>query len=279
MRVRIVTDSPSDVPPHLLEKYQIEVIPVYINFGAESYLDNESSLPRAEFYRRLKIGHPMPTTAASSEGDAERLMRDILKDADHVVAVHIAPSISSEFNSSRLAAEAIGNDKVFVFDSGSLSLGSGWLAIIAAEKAAEGADPQTILSTLKSAKERLRVWAFVDSLEYLRRSGRVNWLRASVGALLDIKPIILLSGGEVKQVGRVRTAKNAFNVLVDNCRQWSPLERLGVLHTAYPQGGEALRDALADIAPPDQTLLVDVSAAIGTHLGPRALGIAAIRKS
>lgn len=280
MRIRILTDSPSDVPETFVRKYAIIVVPVLVNFATESIADTEALLPRREFYRRLPNADPHPTTSAYSVGDAEAAMRAALADADHVLAVHIAPSTSSCIASSRLAAQNIGGDRVTVWDTGSLSMGAGWQVIIAAEMAAAGAELPQILAALHSTKERLHLWAAVYSLENLRRSGRVNWLQAGMGRLLDIKPMILLSGGDVKAIGRVRSFKKASATLIDYARSQAPLERIAFLHADNPQGAEEMRAACADILPEGENsvLIVEASAATGTHLGNGSLGIATVRK-
>lgn len=278
MRVRIITDSPSDVPPHYVEKYNIGVIPCYINFGQESYLDNGIDIPRDVFYRRALSSPVHPTTSASSPGDAEKMMRDALKDADHVIAIHMSPNYSGIYNSSRVAQQEIGEQYVTLIDSQSMSMGSGFQVISAAEKAAEGAGVPEIVKHVADVRSRSKVWATIATLENLRRSGRVNWLSASLGNIFQIKPIILFSGGKAEQVNRVRTFKNAFNELVKYGHSQAPLERLALLHTHDIAAVQELQDAVKDIAPAE-TLIIDVSAAMGTHLGQGALGIATVRKS
>lgn len=278
MRVKIVTDSPSDVPDSLVKQYDLRVIPCYINFGTQSYLDDGVSITRTQFYERLVTANPLPTTSANSSGDAEKVMREALQAADHVVAVHIAGKLSSIIESSRIAAQTIGTDKVTVIDTEAASMGSGWQVLAAAEKASQGADLAEILATIDSTRSRQKLWATVPGLDYLRRSGRVSWLRASVGALLNIKPIIYVDHGAPVQAARVRTFKNAVAELVKLARSQAPLERLALLHTHNLEGAQELQAALADIAPPHQTVIVNVSSAIGTHLGPGGLGIATIRK-
>jgi DegV family protein with EDD domain len=276
MTVRIVTDSTADVPMPLRESLNIGVIPVYINFGAESFPDEEASLPRKVFYKRFEA--EMPTTAASAVGDATRVLENALGDADEVIAVHVAPSLSSQMNVTQEAATTLAPDRIHVFDSGSLSMGIGWLAILAAEWAAEGLDAQTILRRLAEVKERLKVWAALDTLNHLRRSGRVSWTRASIGTLLNIKPIILLSGGSAEQVKRVRSFKAAYTELITRTREMAPLDRLAIMHAHDPARAQVLYDALADLVPPDTILVTDIAPSIGTHLGIGAVGIAAIRK-
>ncbi|NJL95277.1 MAG: DegV family protein [Anaerolineae bacterium] len=172
MRVAVVADSTCDLPAALCERYGIRIIPVTINFGTESYPDDGQSLPRSVFYARFVRYDPLPTTAAFSVGQAEAVFREALAEADHVIAVHIPRSISSLIESAQQAAAQIGNRQVTVFDTGSLSMGAGWLALIAGELAAAGKAPADILGALEDARARLRVWAGLDTLEHLRRSGR-----------------------------------------------------------------------------------------------------------
>lgn len=277
MVVRIVTDSPSDVPVEFLQRYHIRSIPAYINFGAESYLDDGVSMPRETFYNRLKTTPVLPTTAASSPGDAEKILRAALAEADHVVAVHMSGALSSMVASTRLAAKAIGEDKFTIVETGTMSMGSGWQVIAAAEKAAQGADVPEILATLQSTRQRTKLWAAMDTLEFLRRSGRVSWARAGAAALLNIKPIIMVENDVASSATRVRTFKNAMAELIKYARSQAPLERLAVLHTNNLEGAATLYNGVKDIAPPE-VVTVNVASTIGVHLGPGALGFATVRK-
>ena len=278
-RINIVTDSACDVPAKYIEKYQIGVIPAYINFGMESIPDDGKSITREEFYERIKTADPLPTTSAPPPGISEQILREALSDADHVVAVHVASKLSGIFNTSHVAAQAIGADRITLFDSGTVSMGGGWIAIAAAEAAAQGADLDAVLAAATSTRERMQLWAVPITMDYLRRSGRVNALVASLGEILQIKPIIDVANGEATSAGRVRTTKKVIEKLLDMAREQAPLERLALMHLYNHDGAQYIRESLADIAPPENTVTVMASSAIGANFGPGGLGIALVRAS
>ncbi|HLA44669.1 MAG TPA: DegV family protein [Aggregatilineales bacterium] len=275
----IVTDSAADVPRDFLEKLNISVIPAYINFGLESIPDDGVSISRESFYQRLRTADPLPTTAAPSPGDAEKALREALERYDHVLAIHITKSLSAIIDSSRIAAESIGSERITVVDTGTLSMGAGWQVIVAAEAAAEGASPQDIMPILESVRERSRLWAVPATLEYLRRSGRVNGLIASLGEMLQLKPVIEVEAGKVLRAGRVRTFKKVIPKLIELAQGETPLQRLAILHLDNREGAENLRRMVQDFAPSGQTIIVWASPAIGANFGPGGLALATVRES
>jgi DegV family protein with EDD domain len=252
------------------------VIPAFVNFGAESFPDDGKALPRAEFIRRLTEARVAPTTSAPSPGQAAEVLRAALDRAEHVIVMTVAAQLSSIPNSVRLAAQQVSPDRITVYDSGSTSMGLGWQVVAAAEALASGVGRDEILAAARDVRERVEVWAAPDTLEYLRRGGRVSALVASMGSLLQIKPIISLKEGTTSIAQRVRTSSKAIQALIALTRECAPLERLAVLHIDHLEGAQALHAQLADIAPPE-TLYVDVTTAISVHFGPKTLGVALVK--
>ena len=154
-------------------------------------------------------------------------------------------------------------------------MGLGWLAVVAAEAAGSGRSAQEIMAAIEDVKPRVRVYAILDTLEYLRRSGRVGWARARAAQILRIKPIVSLLAGKVRELGRTRTRRQAIDRLVELTRSLGPLERLAVLHSYAPEL-EEFRSRLAGTCSPRHLLTVAATTVIGTHVGPRGLGIAAV---
>jgi DegV family protein with EDD domain len=269
--VRIVTDSNCDLPPLVAARHAILVVPALLNMGGRAYRDG-LDISRREFYQRLPSLRPLPTTAAPSAGDFESAYR-ACGDAP-VVAIHLASKLSALYNAARLGAEPFGGS-VTVVDSGSLSMGQGWQVLAAAEAAAAGAGPAEVLAVVRSVQRRLRLLAALDTVEYLRRSGRASAVTALVGEVLQIKPLVEVRDGEVLALARVRTRHKARETLVAHIEALGPLERLAVLHVAAPDDAQVLADRLAPRAaqPP---LVVEATAVIGTHVGPGTLGLAAV---
>lgn len=276
MKIKILTDSTADLDSQWVERYSIHVVPVFVNFGMESFADDGVALPRSEFYVRLANVTELPTTAAPPTGLIEQAFRETLQTADHVVAITVASTLSSVHDGMVLAATNVASDKITVLDSGTLSMGLGWQVIAAAMAAQNGADLDTIKSAAGQTRQRCQVYAALDTFEYLKKGGRVSWLTAGLGSLLQIKPVISVKDGKVEAAGRVRTFKKAFDEMVRLAKIQAPLERLAVLHSNAPDRAEQLRQALSDIAPSADVVIADVTTAVGTHVGPGAIGLATV---
>jgi len=276
-RVRIVTDSTSDVPPDVAERLRVTVVPAYVQIADHSYRDASSSegLGRDEFYARLPTMPSMPTTAVPPAHEFTVAYRSLADDADAVIAIVISANLSGMYNVAHLGAQGVDDLKIHVVDSGQLSMGLGWMVVAAAEAAAKGRSVQEILALVKDMRPRVHVYAMLDTLEYLRRSGRVNWARAKAAQLLRIKPILQVLMGHVRDIGRTRTRRRAIERLVEIVRAQGPLERLAILHTCSPDV-EDLRSRLVDLCPAEQIFTVVVTTIIGAHIGPRGLGVAAV---
>lgn len=276
-RVRIVTDSTSDVPPDMAARLRITVVPAYVQIGNHSYRDGRVSagLSREEFYSQLPTMPVVPTTAVPPADEFAAAYRSLTPEADEVIAIVVAADLSGMYNVAHLGAREVPDLKVHVVDSGQTTMGLGWMAVAAAEAAAEGRNAQEILTLLEDMKRRVRVYAMLDTLEYLRRSGRVSWARAKAAQVLHIKPIVELLLGQVRDVGRTRTRRRAIERLVELTRALGPVERLAILHTYAPEI-DVLRHRLADLCSPKQPLTVAVTTIIGAHVGPEALGVAAV---
>ena len=275
-RIRIAADSVCDLPADLVAAQNIHIIPTYVNIGSESIPDDGKSLDREQFFRDLPSMRTLPTTAAPSPGDAEAFYRSILDDgADHIVSIHVPENLSGTLNAMRLGAQAVGEDRVTLVDSLQLTFGIGHQVWAAAELATDGATLDRILEVIERVRLRTSVYAIIDTMEFLRRSGRVNGLVASIGSLLKIKPIVRVSDGDVASVARLRTWSRAERRLISLVRERAPLERLAVLHVANRAGAEKFLDSIRDVAPSD-TLIIETAPTLGTHVGPGSIGVATL---
>lgn len=272
--VRILTDSTSDVPPEVAARLRITVVPAYVQIGNRSYRDG-AGLSREEFYAQLPTMPVVPTTSVPPAHEFTTAYRSLTAETNEVIAIVISANLSGMYNVAHLGAQETPELKVHVVNSGQVTMGLGWMVIVAAEAAAEGKSAQEILALIEGMKPRVRVYAALDTLEYLRRSGRVSWARAKVAQLLRIKPIVEVLLGKVKDAGRTRTRRRAIDRLVELTRALGPLERLAILHTYAPEL-EDLRCRLADLYAPRHLLTVAATTIIGAHVGPRGLGVAAV---
>lgn len=276
MIIGLVTDSTSDLPEDMIHCHAIEVVPAILNLENFSYIDGEG-ITREEFYERLPGLTISPTTSAPSVGNFEERYEKLLtKGAEKVLSIHPPENLSGIFNAARLAAESFG-ERVYVVDSGQLSLGLGFQVIAAAEAIAQDAIIVEILELVRNIKQKVRVMALLDSMEYLRRSGRVSWTKAMVGGLLNLKPLIELRFGIVKRIGQVRTRTQGVERLLENINKLGPTERLAILHTNAESTARNFLEKL-DLELPYPPFVVNVTTVIGTHVGPNGLGFALVPK-
>lgn len=277
MKVGIVTDSTCDLPQYLVDQYSIEVVPSILILEGKEYADG-SGISREEFYKRLPEFKIQPTTAAPSIGEfASRYQRLLSKGCDQIISIHAAGPLTSMVGTVQQAANEFPN-RVTVVDSLSLSLGLGFQALAAAEAADRGLD--AALAAIESTRLRLHVFAALDTIEYVRRSGRIPGTIALLGSLLSIKPVIELTDGQVKAISAVRTTKQANERMMSFMRAGGKLERLAILHTnAEPRAHEFLNQIMNEMSQsvPRDILMVNVTSVIGTHIGPNGLGFASVR--
>lgn len=278
MKIGIVTDSTSDLPRFLAEQHEIEVIPSILVINGKEYVDGVD-ISREDFYRQLPSFQTQPTTAAPSIGDfAFRYDSLLSRGCKHILSIHAAGALTSILDIARQASRDFG-ERVTAIDSTSLSLGLGFQVLAAAEAAELGL--QAALEAVESTRRRLKVFAALDTMENLRRSGRVPTVVTMLGSLLNIKPLIELANGEVKRTGTVRTTSQANETMLDLLLRHGELERLAILHTgAEPRAREFLNKLMqqASQSVPRDILMVNVTTVIGTHVGPNGLGLAAVRK-
>lgn len=278
MKLGIVTDSTSDLPQYLIEEHGIFVVPSVIVLEGKEYKDG-IGITREEFYTRLPSLRTPPTTAAPSIGDFLTPYRTLLESGcDHILSIHAAAKLTAILNNARQAAQEFPG-KVTCVDSGSLSVGLGFQVLAAAEEAEAGLG--SALEAIESTKRRLQVFAALDTLEYLKRSGRVPGMVANLGGLLSIKPMIELRDGEVKAVGAARTARQVDERMLECAFSLGEMERLAILHTNAEARARNLLNGLmgrARMSLPRDILFVNVTAVIGAHLGPNGIGFAAVKK-
>ncbi|MEM7113476.1 MAG: DegV family protein [Chloroflexota bacterium] len=277
MSIKIVTDSACDVPTELAAALDITIIPVYVNIGQESYRDG-IDISRQEFYENLYSYPTPPTTAAPATGSfTEAYERLAANGATEILSLHIASNLSNTFNAARLGAEAAENANVTLFDTQQVSMGGGMLVLLAAEAAAKGKSMAEILQMLEDRVPKTRIFGMLDTLESLRHSGRVSWATFGFGTLLQIKPLMVVANGEVDAVARVRTKKRALKQLLQMVEDFSPFERLAIVHVNAAELVADLQDQTQHLFPAGyEPIITELTPAIGAHFGLGAIGFACI---
>ncbi|MBU0705171.1 MAG: DegV family protein [Chloroflexi bacterium] len=274
MTITIVTDSTCDLPEKVVAEYGITVVPLYINFGDESYLDGVE-LSRAEFYERLPDCDPPPTTAIPGPQTFVQTYEQLAAEgATEILSIHISVSLSGTINAARMAAEEA-SVTVTVLDSGSLSMGTGFLVWTAAQAAAEGHSMDEIVALLEEQGQRTHVFAALDTLEFLRRSGRMNRVMAALGSWLQMKPLLKMHAGEAT-AEKIRTTEHATERLISLLSEQTPLEKVALVHTHALDRVDELRQKVQHLLPEGELLSMDITPVFGTHLGPGAIGFACV---
>jgi DegV family protein with EDD domain len=271
--VRVVCDSSCDLPASMLAEWRIEIVPLTIRFGDEEFVDRQDLTPQ-EFWARCKTSPVLPETSAPSPGAFEKTFRDLKADgADGVVVVTLSSKLSATEQAARLGAKALeGELPVNVVDSLSATLGQGMIGLAAARAGAEGKSLDEVTRIAEELVPRTRLYGALDTLENLKKGGRIGNAQALLGSMLSLKPIVELQEGTVEAGAKVRTRTRALRYLVDQVRNNPGLENLAVLHGDAPDLDEFLA-MLDPLYPRDQIVIGDLGAVIGAHAGPRTIGV------
>ena len=273
MPVRIVTDSSCDLTTDEVAKHHLEVVPLSIRFGEDEYEDR-TELTVDDFYAKLADASVLPETAAPAPGKFEAAFRRQQQaGADAVVCINLSSDLSATMQSAQNAAKALeGELDVRVVDSHSITSGLGTQVMVAAEAAASGATADEVVALVDDLASRTHVLGALDTLDNLKKGGRIGGAQALLGSLLSIKPIVDISSGKVEEAGKARTRRKALDVLRDEVAKAGSIEHVCVYHGLAPDLEDML--ALLDPIVPRQQIRVGViGPVIGTHGGPRVMGV------
>jgi len=277
MTVRVITDSTCDLPAAVLSKLGIKVLPLYIHADGQDYLDG-IDMTREQFYARLPDFKDHPSTAVPSMIKF-RSLYDSLADegATEVLSIHISSTLSAISDVAKSAAKETTSIPVTVFDSRQLSLGMGFLVETAAELAKAGHSVKEILEKLEEQVKRTYVSAALDTLKFLRRSGRMNGVVSTIGELLDLKPILKMYDG-VSGIEKVRTQKKAIKRLSQMIKSHGPFEKLALLYSGSVTNVQQLMAEVREMLPDTETWVEIINPVLGAHLGPGVFGFAGVSK-
>jgi DegV family protein with EDD domain len=274
MTVEIVTDSIADLPVDLVQEFKISVVPLIINFGEESYRDGVD-MTADQFYVRLKTSRNFPTTAAPPPQAFADVYDDLAASREEIVVITLSAQFSGTYNAA-LQGKALMKKKcrVEVIDSQSATMAQGLIVLKAAQAARAGATMKEIREIVEHNIPRAEILAAFDTLEYLKRGGRIGAAKAYLGSMLNVNPLITLQEGVVKPAGRTRSRSKAIDKLFSFAAGYSRIEELAVENTACPEEAEALIDRLDELFPKDRIYRSKMTPVIGTHTGPGMLLVA-----
>lgn len=279
MNTQIIVDSTADLLPQYKER--VRVVPLTVHFGEEEYLDGVT-IDHRTFYEKLIESDTLPTTSQAIPNDFARAFEEVKAAGDSAVVITLSSKFSGTYQSAMIAAQDYEN--IYVVDSGSVAVGSGILTELALRYQAEGLDAKTIAERLEQEKDKVLIVALVDTLEYLKKGGRVSKTVAFAGAVLNIKPALSVSDGEIQILGKARGSKMGNNLLAQE------IEKAGGIDFTRPVllGYTGLSDVLLlkymedsrhmweeNLVSPEYA---NIGSVIGTHAGPGAIAVAFFKK-
>jgi DegV family protein with EDD domain len=269
----VVTDSTADLPDAWRERYDIEVVPLKVIFGEESFRDGVD-MNNEQFFARLATAARLPTTSAPSPGEFAEMYTRLAKDHDGCISIHIGRQLSATAEAARVGAQSVEGFPVNVIDSETVTMPMAFLCRVAAEC-------RTLDEATAAAKARIpkcRVLALLDTLRYIEMGGRVSRAQAMIGTMLDLKPLLLVVDREIKPVDRVRTRSRAIPRMVDFFEKDLPVEHVAVVHAQAPEEAERIASDLRQRLPGLEVPVGQIGCVLGTHTGPKALGVVYIKK-
>ena len=285
-KTAVVTDSTAYLPDELLAELRIQVVSLYVTLDGEERRETEiAGAAYDDFYERLAKSDKGATTSQPSVGDFRAVYEPLLADGLDIVSLHISSGISGTCEAARqareqLVDEGLGGERLTVWDSRSACGGQGICVISAARAAARGLDGAATMEVVEHARDQLRMWFAIDTLEYLRKGGRIGSAQAWLGSALQIKPILTLEE-EITPVERVRTRRRAFERMVEFAR-----ERAGdgadgwvVQHIHDPDTARRLVDECRQVHGGDPVFVSEIGPVIGAHIGPGLLGVGGVPMS
>jgi len=264
----VVTDSTADLPDEWRDRHGIEVVPLKVLFGKESFRDRVD-MTDEQFFARLAVSSTLPTTSAPSPGEFADVYRRLARDHDGCISIHIGEQLSATAEAARVGASSVDGFQVNVIDSQTVSMPIAFLCRVAAE-----------CSTLEEATAEVekrvpkaRVLALLDTLRYVELGGRVSRAQAMIGTMLDLKPLLLVAEKEIKSVDRVRTRSRAIPRMIEFFRNEMPVEALAVVHAQAADEAEEIASQLRKELPEKEVPVGQIGCVLGTHTGPKALGL------
>ena len=279
MNVRIIIDSTADLTPEI--KSKLTVVPLTVHFGEEEYIDGVT-ITHKEFYNKLVESDVLPSTSQATPAAFEKVFEEVKSAGESAVVITLSSKLSGTYQSAVIAAEEYEN--IYVVDSGSVTIGAGILTEQALKLAAEGLDAKSIAQQLEQEKKKIHIVAMVDTLEYLKRGGRVSKTVAFAGNLLNIKPVLSVVDGEIHMLGKARGSKQGNNLLVTEIEKAGGVDFSKPLLLGYTGLSNALLLKYIEDskhlweAGADELRYAAIGSVIGTHAGPGAIAVAFFKK-
>lgn len=280
MTIKIVIDSTSDVTQEVIDKYNLKMVPLTVNFDDGSYLD-KVELSSEDFFEKLSKSEKLPTTSQVSPGVFVETFSEILIRGDEVLGIFLASEFSGTYESARIAKDMIGSDRIHLIDSRNVCLGTFSLILEAIELVNQNKDINEIIELLEASKDKIVVSAGLDTLKYLEKGGRLSKGQAVVGSLLNIKPIITIKDGKIDVIDKIR-GKNKTIKWFDDWIEENKFDLTNktvlLFHSRNIDQLKILRQTIEDKYKIKNIIEAEVGSVIGTHAGPGLLAVAFLNK-
>jgi DegV family protein with EDD domain len=274
MVVKVVTDSTADLQPHLAKELGITVVPVYVRFGNEVYRDRVD-ISEDEFYQRLLHDPIHPNTTQPSPQDFIDVYKELAKDANGIISIHVTSKLSGTYNSALRGKDLVETEcPIEVIDSQVVTMGLGQLAIVANTLARSGNNLQQVAEAVKQMIPSIHLLGLFDTLKYLALGGRISKVQALIGSALSIKPLLTMKNGELVQTGRVRSRAKGIDVLFNFVKNAVDIQDLAIVYNTTYDEALALAGRMGSIFPKERVRLARLGPALGVHTGPGILFIA-----
>ena len=276
MTVKIITDSVADLSPQIVAEIGISVVPLRVRFGDEVYRDGIDLTPD-QFYGKLKTSKVFPNTSVPSPADFVQVYDKLAEETDEILAILVSARLSATYEVARQSVEKMKRKcRVELLDSETATMAEGFIVMTAAKAAKGGASLDEVIKVARKAIPRVDFRAAFDTLDYLRKGGRIGRAQAFLGSMLKINPIIALKDGVVEPAGRTRSRAKAIDLLYDFAAGYARIEEMAVENTACPDEAEALLERLGAIFPKERIHRSRMTPVIGTHTGPGLLLVAVL---
>src|SRR5215217_40957 len=282
--VSVVADTSTYLPPDLIEQNGIAVVPLYVVFGGDRTVPEVEITDYPAFFEDLRTAETLPTTSQPSVGDFTAVFEPLLADGGEVVSVHISGGLSGTPEAARQAKDALtrdgkGGERIEVVDSTTAAGGLGFMVLAAAKAARDGASAREVVEHVAAARQELRLWFAIDTLEFLRRGGRIGAASAWIGSTLKVKPILTVEN-EMTPVERVRTSSRMFERLIEYARSSaeSGADAWSAQHINAPDQCDALVERCSEVYGSQPTIVSEIGPVLSAHTGPGLLGTGALPK-
>ncbi len=274
MAIKIIVDSTSDIPADLIEKHGIGVVPLTVNFEDKCYLD-KIEITSQEFFNKLAESEKLPTTSQASPGAFVEVFEKALEEGHEILGIFISTKFSGTCESARMAKDMVGSDKIHIIDSQTACLGACLLILEAVKLVNKGLDIKEIVKKIEEIKPKVSIYAGVDTLKYLEKGGRLSKGAATVGTLLNIKPILRVKNSSIESIDKVRGKNKVLKWLEDFIDSNVNIENrtVAIYHSVNEELAISLKNTLEEKYNEKEIFIGEIGSVIGTHVGPNAIAI------